>query len=162
HHAVHGPDDGSAREARHPGGCRHRDQDLSSPRASAGPERRRGIACASVKGLLEMMGLIGRKVGMTQLFYEKGDIGPVTVIEAGPCTVTEIRTGERDGYTALQLGFGTNKEKRFTKPVLGQFRKRNLPPSRHLKEFRVADVSAYSLGQTLNASVFEKGEHVDV
>lgn len=109
-----------------------------------------------------MMGLIGRKVGMTQLFDEKGDIVPVTVIEAGPCTVTEIRTRERDGYTALQLGFGTNKESRFTKPVLGQFKKRNLPVSRHLHEFRVPDVSAYTLGQTLQASVFEKGEHVDV
>jgi len=109
-----------------------------------------------------MMGLIGRKIGMTQLFDEKGDVVPVTVIEAGPCTVTEIRTSERDGYTALQLGFGTNKEKRFTKPYLGQFKKRNLPPSRHLREFRIADVSAYTLGQTLNAAVFEKGEHVDV
>jgi large subunit ribosomal protein L3 len=109
-----------------------------------------------------MMGLIGRKIGMTQLFDEKGDIVPVTVIEAGPCTVTEIRTGERDGYTALQLGFGTNKEKRFTKPVLGQFTKRNLPPSRHLREFRMPDVAAYTVGQTLNAAVFEKGEHVDV
>ena len=109
-----------------------------------------------------MIGLIGRKIGMTQLFDEKGDIVPVTVIEAGPCTVTEIRTSERDGYTALQLGFGTNKEKRFTKPVLGQFTKRNLPPSRHLREFRIKDVAAYTLGQTLNASVFEKGEHVDV
>lgn len=109
-----------------------------------------------------MMGLIGRKVGMTQLFDDKGDVVPVTVIEAGPCTVTEIRTKERDGYTALQLGFGTNKERRFTKPVLGQFRKRNLPPSRHLREFRTGDVSAFALGQTLNASLFEKGEHVDV
>ena len=109
-----------------------------------------------------MMGLIGRKVGMTQLFDEKGDIVPVTVIEAGPCTVTEIRTSERDGYTALQLGFGTNKESRFIKPVLGQFKKRNLPPSRHLREFRIGDVSGYSVGQTLNVSVFEKGEHVDV
>jgi large subunit ribosomal protein L3 len=109
-----------------------------------------------------MMGLIGRKIGMTQLFDEKGDIVPVTVVEAGPCTVTEIRTSERDGYTALQLGFGTNKEKRFTKPYLGQFTKRNLPPSRHLREFRISDVSAFTLGQTLNASVFEKGEHVDV
>jgi large subunit ribosomal protein L3 len=109
-----------------------------------------------------MMGLIGRKIGMTQLFDEKGDIVPVTVIEAGPCTVTEIRTGERDGYTALQLGFGTNKERRFTKPVLGQFTKRNLPPSRHLREFRIKDVATFTLGQTLNASVFEKGEHVDV
>ena len=109
-----------------------------------------------------MMGLIGRKIGMTQIFDEKGDVVPVTVIEAGPCTVTEIRSSERDGYTALQLGFGTNKEKRFTKPYLGQFTKRNLPPSRHLREFRIADVSAYTLGQTLNAAVFEKGEHVDV
>lgn len=109
-----------------------------------------------------MMGLIGKKVGMTQLFDEKGDIIPVTVIEAGPCTVTEIRTQERDGYTALQLGFGTNKESRFTKPVLGQFKKRNLPVSRHLREFRIPDVTAYTLGQTLQASVFEKGEHVDV
>ena len=108
------------------------------------------------------MGLIGRKVGMTQVFDEKGDVVPVTVIEAGPCTVTEIRTSERDGYTALQLGFGTNKEKRFSKPVLGQFTKRNLPPSRHLREFRIPDVSAYTLGQTLNAAVFEKGEHIDV
>jgi large subunit ribosomal protein L3 len=109
-----------------------------------------------------MIGLIGRKIGMTQVFDEKGDVVPVTVIEAGPCTVTEIRTSERDGYTALQLGFGTNKEKRFTKPYLGQFTKRNLPPSRHLREFRIPDVSAYTLGQTLNASVFEKGEHIDV
>ena len=109
-----------------------------------------------------MMGLIGRKVGMTQLFDEKGDVVPITVIEAGPCTVTEIRTSERDGYTALQLGFGTNKEKRFTKPVLGQFKKRNLPPSRHLREFRIKDVATFTLGQTLNASVFEKGEFVDV
>jgi len=109
-----------------------------------------------------MMGLIGRKIGMTQLFDEKGDIVPVTVVEAGPCTVTEIRTSERDGYTALQLGFGTNKEKRFTKPYLGQFTKRNLPPSRHLREFRISDVSAFTLGQTLNVAVFEKGEHVDV
>ena len=109
-----------------------------------------------------MIGLIGRKIGMTQVFDEKGDVVPVTVIEAGPCTVTEIRTSERDGYNALQLGFGTNKEKRFTKPYLGQFTKRNLPPSRHLREFRIPDVSAYTLGQTLNASVFEKGEHIDV
>jgi large subunit ribosomal protein L3 len=109
-----------------------------------------------------MMGLIGRKVGMTQVFDEKGDVVPVTVIEAGPCTVTEIRTTERDGYTALQLGFGTNLERRFSKPVLGQFKKRNLPPARHLREFRTPDVSAYSLGQTLNAALFEKGEHVDV
>src|SRR5262249_57848645 len=102
-----------------------------------------------------MIGLIGRKVGMTQLFDEKGDVVPVTVVEAGPCTVTEVRTGERDGYTALQLGFGTNKEKRFTKPVLGQFRKRDLPPSRHLREFRIGDVAAFTVGPTRYASVLQ-------
>ena len=109
-----------------------------------------------------MMGMIGKKVGMTQLFDEKGDIIPITVIETGPCTVTEVRSKERDGYVAVQLGFGTNKESRFTRPLLGQFKKRNLPPSRHLREFRTGDVSAYSVGQTLNVSLFEKGEHVDV
>jgi large subunit ribosomal protein L3 len=86
----------------------------------------------------------------------------VTVIETGPCTVTEIRTSERDGYTALQLGFGTNKESRFSKPVLGQFKKRNLPASRHLREFRVGDVSGFTVGQTLKADVFTKGEFIDV
>ncbi len=109
-----------------------------------------------------MMGIIGKKVGMTQVFGEKGDIIPVTVIAAGPCTVTEVRSRERDGYVAVQLGFGTNKESRFTRPVLGQFKKRNLPPSRHLKEFRVADASAFEVGKTVDASLFEKGEHVDV
>jgi len=109
-----------------------------------------------------MMGIIGKKVGMTQLFNEKGDVIPVTVVEAGPCTVTEVRTPKRDGYSAVQLGFGTNKESRFTRPVLGQFKKRNLPPSRHLKEFRVADPSGFQLGQAVNAGLFEKGEHVDV
>lgn len=109
-----------------------------------------------------MMGLIGKKIGMTQLFDEKGDVVPVTVIETGPCTVTEVRSMERDGYTAVQLGFGTNKESRFPRPVLGQFKKRNLPPSRHLREFRIADSSAYQVGQTLDATLFAKGEHVDV
>ena len=109
-----------------------------------------------------MIGVIGKKVGMTQIYGDKGDAVPVTVIEAGPCTVTEVRTLERDGYQAVQLGFGTNKEKRFTRPVLGQFKKRNLPPSRHLKEFRVADASAFTVGQTVDASLFEIGANVDV
>jgi large subunit ribosomal protein L3 len=109
-----------------------------------------------------MMGLIGKKVGMTQLFGEKGDVQPVTVIHAGPCTVTEVRTGKRDGYTAVQLGFGTNKEFRFKRPVLGQFKKRNLTPARHLKEFRVEDGAAYEVGQSVTVTLFEKGEHVDV
>jgi large subunit ribosomal protein L3 len=109
-----------------------------------------------------MLGLIGKKIGMTQLFNEKGDVVPVTVIQAGPCTVTEIRTTDRNGYVAVQLGFGTNKETRFTRPVLGQFKKRNLPPARHLKEFRVDDVGELEVGKSVTVSLFEKGQYVDV
>jgi large subunit ribosomal protein L3 len=109
-----------------------------------------------------MIGLIGRKVGMTQIYGEKGDALPVTVIEAGPCTVIEVRSPDRHGYAAVQLGFGSNKESRFTKPVLGQFQKRNLPAARHLREFRVADAGPYEVGNTLTVSLFEKGQHVDV
>lgn len=109
-----------------------------------------------------MIGLIGKKVGMTQIYGDKGEVVPVTVIEAGPCTVTEVRTAARQGYGAVQLGFGSREEKRLTKPVLGQFQKRNLPPARHLKEFRVADPDAYQVGQRLTVSLFEKGENVDV
>ncbi|TMQ60011.1 MAG: 50S ribosomal protein L3 [Candidatus Eisenbacteria bacterium] len=109
-----------------------------------------------------MMGLIGRKVGMTQIFDEKGEAIPVTVIEAGPCTVSEVRSAERNGYQAIQLGFGTNLESRFSRPVLGQFKKRNLPPARHLREFRVADLAGVEPGQTLTVAMFEKGTHVDV
>ena len=109
-----------------------------------------------------MIGLIGKKVGMTQIHGEKGEVLPVTVVEAGPCTVTEVRSAARDGYTAVQLGFGANKESRFSKPVLGQFQKRNLPASRHLREFRVDGSQAYEVGQRLTVSLFEKGEHVDV
>ncbi len=109
-----------------------------------------------------MIGLLGKNVGITQLFNDKGEVIPVTIIEAGPCTVTEVRTQERDGYSAVQLGFGTNKESRFTRPVLGQFKKRNLPPSRELKEFRVEDVQGLEVGQSLDVSMFETGRHVDV
>lgn len=109
-----------------------------------------------------MIGLIGKKVGMTQIFGDKGEVIPVTVIEAGPCPITEVRTKERDGYTAVQLGFGTNKESRFLRPVLGQFKKRNLVPSRHLREFRVDDVAGYEVGQSLDVSIFEKGTAVDI
>src|SRR5205085_1671515 len=101
-----------------------------------------------------MIGLIGKKVGMTQLFGDRGDILPVTIIEAGPCTVTELRTETRDGYTAVQLGFGSNKESRFTRPVLGQFKERNLPPSRHVREFRVPATEGFEVGQSLTVSMF--------
>ena len=109
-----------------------------------------------------MIGLIGKKVGMTQLFDEKGEGIPVTVIEAGPCTITEVRTLERDGYRAVQLGYGGVKEKRLTRPVLGQFQKRNLPPSKFMREFRVEDLNGFEVGKHLTVSLFEKGRHVDV
>lgn len=109
-----------------------------------------------------MIGLIGKKVGMTQVFGEKGDVVPVTVIQAGPCTVVEVRSPDHHGYAAVQLGFGANKEFRFTRPVLGQFKKHNLPPARRLREFRVADAGGYEVGQSLTVALFEKGEHVDV
>jgi large subunit ribosomal protein L3 len=109
-----------------------------------------------------MIGLLGRKVGMTQFFDERGEAIPVTIIEAGPCTVTELRSTQRDGYTAVQLGFGTNKESRFTRPVLGQFKKRNLPPLRHLREFRVESIEGLEVGQSLDVSIFEKGRYVDI
>jgi large subunit ribosomal protein L3 len=109
-----------------------------------------------------MIGLIGRKIGMTQIYDDKGNVVPVTVIEAGPCTVTEVRTDKRDGYQAVQVGFGTNKESRFLRPVLGQFKKRNLPPSRHVKEFRVGDASGYSVGQSLTVELFSGDGAVDV
>jgi large subunit ribosomal protein L3 len=109
-----------------------------------------------------MIGLIGRKVGMTQLFDERGEAIPVTIIEAGPCTVTELRSAQRDGYTAVQLGFGTRKESRYTRPVLGQFKKRNLPPARHLREFRVDSTDGLEVGQSLDVSMFEKGRRVDI
>jgi large subunit ribosomal protein L3 len=99
---------------------------------------------------------------MTQIFDEKGEAIPVTVIEAGPCTVSEVRTTERHGYQAVQLGFGTNREARFARPVLGQFKKRNLPPARHLREFRLSDVQGLEPGQTLTVAMFEKGTYVDV
>jgi large subunit ribosomal protein L3 len=109
-----------------------------------------------------MIGLIGKKIGMTQIFSEKGEAIPVTVIEAGPCTIVEVRTAKDNGYTAVQLGFGTNKERRFTRPVRGQFEKHNLPPSRHLKEFRVGDVAGFEVGKGLTVAMFEKGSHVDI
>jgi large subunit ribosomal protein L3 len=113
-----------------------------------------------------MIGLIGRKIGMTQVFGDKGNVHPVTVIQAGPCTVTEVRSPDRHGYAAVQLGFGTTQEFRFTRPVLGQFKKRNLPPSRIVREFRIdapaGDGAAYEIGQSLTVALFEKGEHVDV
>jgi large subunit ribosomal protein L3 len=107
-------------------------------------------------------GLLGRKVGMTQVFSNDGRVVPVTVIEAGPCYVTQIRTVEHDGYQAVQLGFGETKPKRLSKAEQGHLQRAKVPSLRHLREVRASDVSDVALGQRVDASVFQAGELVDV
>jgi large subunit ribosomal protein L3 len=111
-----------------------------------------------------MKGILGKKVGMTQIFDEQGEVVPVTVIEAGPCYVAQIKTVERDGYSAVQLGFGETKPKHLTQPELQHLKKSDLPPLRYLRELRVLDDDANDLeeGQKLTADLFEVGEFVDV
>ena len=106
--------------------------------------------------------LIGKKIGMTQIFDEKGKVVPVTVVEAGPCVVSQLKTVETDGYTAVQMGFGDIKPKHVTKPLQGHFKKADVAPKRILKEFRFDDCSAFELGQIVKADVFETGDKVDV
>ncbi|MBR1532908.1 MAG: 50S ribosomal protein L3 [Ruminococcus sp.] len=106
--------------------------------------------------------LIGKKIGMTQIFDEKGKVVPVTVVEAGPCVVSQLKTVETDGYEAVQIGFGDIKPKHVTKPLQGHFKKADVAPKRILKEFRFDDCSAFELGQIIKADVFETGNKVDV
>ena len=106
--------------------------------------------------------LIGKKIGMTQIFDEKGKVVPVTVVEAGPCVVSQLKTVETDGYEAVQVGFGDIKSKHVTKPLAGHFKKADVAPKRILKEFRFDNCSAYELGQIIKADVFENGNKVDV
>ena len=106
--------------------------------------------------------IIGRKAGMTQVFTAEGKVIPVTVIEAGPCPVVQIKTVEKDGYSALKLGFDETNEKNLNKPELGQFKKAGVKPCKVLKEFRLADLSSYSVGGTVTADVFAAGDRVDV
>lgn len=110
-----------------------------------------------------MAGLIGKKLGMTQIFDDAGDAVPVTVVEAGPCAVTQIKTDETDGYTAVQLGWGERKEKHSTRAERGHASKAGLESApRKLREFRVADASGFESGQTLTVELFEVGERVKV
>ena len=106
--------------------------------------------------------IIGKKVGMTQIFDENGKVIPVTVIEAGPCVVLQIKTGEKDGYSSVQLGFGDIKEHRLTKPELGHIKKAGTAAKRHLKEFRLDDLSGMNIGDELKADVFAAGDKVDI
>ena len=107
-------------------------------------------------------GLIGKKLGMTQIFDEKGLVIPVTVIEAGPCVVAQVKTSETDGYNAIQLGFGEVKAKHINKPEMGHFAKSKLEPKKHLREFRLDDISSYKVGDEVKADIFTAGEKVDI
>ena len=107
-------------------------------------------------------GIIGRKVGMTQIFDENGNVIPVTVIEAGPCVVAQVKTVETDGYDAIQLGFGEVKDKHINKPEKGHFSKAGLEAKKHLREFRLDSVENVKVGDELKADVFEAGEKIDV
>lgn len=107
-------------------------------------------------------GILGRKLGMTQVFSDDNRMIPVTVIEAGPCRVVQVKTPERDGYSAVQLAFGTTKAQRLSKPELGHLKAANADPAQYLAELRVDDVSGFELGQILKADVFAAGERIDV
>ena len=106
--------------------------------------------------------LIGKKIGMTQVFDEKGNVVPVTVVEAGPCVVSQKKTVENDGYAAVQLGFGDLKPSRVSKPQKGHFDKADVAPKRTLREFRFDDTDAYNVGDIVKADVFAGGDRVDV
>ena len=110
--------------------------------------------------------ILGKKIGMTQIFVSDGRLVPVTVIEAGPCTVTMVKTVASDGYEAIQVGFGELSEQRakklLNKPELGHFAKAGVAPSRYLREFRMDDISGYSVGDTIKVDVFEVGDKIDV
>ena len=107
-------------------------------------------------------GLIGKKIGMTQIFDEAGKVVPVTVIEAGPCVVTQLKTAENDGYEAVQLGFGDVSPKHTNKPMTGHFKKNDLPFKRTLKEVRLDDISNVNVDDVLKADVFAAGDVIDV
>ena len=105
--------------------------------------------------------ILGKKLGMTQYFKDNGELVPVTVVEAGPCVVTQIKTTEKDGYNSVQLGFGEVKKHRLNKPELGQFESRDLEPKKHLREFKGLDLEL-SEGSEIKADIFEVGEKVNV
>jgi large subunit ribosomal protein L3 len=109
-----------------------------------------------------MPGIIGRKVGMTQIFDDQGRAVPVSIIQAGPCRVVQVKTLERDGYAAVQLGFLDAKPSRTTRPAMGRFRKAGVSPLRVLKEFRVEDPSSFQEGQTVDVGILEKAAKVHV
>ena len=107
-------------------------------------------------------GIIGKKLGMTQIFDAKGNVIPVTLIEAGPCAVAQKKTVENDGYEAIQLAYQDAKKKHLTKAEIGHFEKAGITPKKHLKEFRLEDCSAYEVGSVVTVDTFAEGEKVDI
>lgn len=107
-------------------------------------------------------GILGKKLGMTQIFAADGTMQPVTVVQAGPCPVVQKKTVEHDGYSAVQVGFGEIRERLVNKPVTGHFKKANIQVLRHLRELKLEDAENYEVGQEIKADVFEEGEHVDI
>ncbi|BCU11471.1 50S ribosomal protein L3 [Microcystis aeruginosa] len=109
------------------------------------------------------IGILGTKLGMTQIFDNKTGVAiPVTVVQAGPCPVTQVKTKKTDGYESIQVGYKTVKEKALNKPLLGHLAKAGVSPLRHLIEYRLEDASAYTLGQEITADIFQEGDLVDV
>ncbi|MFS0840760.1 50S ribosomal protein L3 [Paenibacillus sp. UNC499MF] len=109
-----------------------------------------------------MKGILGKKLGMTQVFTPEGNVVPVTVIQAGPCVVLQKKDVDNDGYESIQIGFADKKEKNATKPEIGHAKKANTAPKRYVKEFRGVALGEYEVGQELNADLFSEGEFVDV
>jgi large subunit ribosomal protein L3 len=109
-----------------------------------------------------MSGIIGRKIGMSNVFNSAGELIPVTIIKAGPCKVVSVRTIDKNGYSALQLGFEEKKEKNVTKPVSGQYKKNNLVPSAYLKEFRFTSTQEFKIGDEVKVDFFKEGEKIKV
>jgi large subunit ribosomal protein L3 len=108
------------------------------------------------------VGLLGNKIGMTQIFDESGNIIPVTILKVGPCVITQVKTTEKDGYNAIQVGYGNVASKKLTQPELGHLQKSNIQPLKYLKEFRINNDSEFEIGQILNVDAFSEGQLVNV
>ncbi|MCM8805904.1 MAG: 50S ribosomal protein L3 [Candidatus Omnitrophica bacterium] len=113
---------------------------------------------------MSLLGLIGKKLGMTQVFDDNGNVVPVTVVELGPCFVTQKKTSEKDGYSSIQIGYQVVSEKKATRPIISHCKKANLPPLKYMREIRMdeSELEKFSPGQELNVSIFKENEYVDV
>ena len=108
------------------------------------------------------IGLLGNKIGMTQIFDESGNIIPVTILKVGPCVITQVKTIEKNGYNAIQIGYGNVPSKALTQPELGHLQKSNIQPLKYLKEFRINNNNEFEIGQILNVASFSEGQLVNV